>query len=94
MEPRKARKFSQEFKQEAVKLVKESGRPILQIARELGISDSVLHKWIKLYGGSGSLQHRTEEQQEIARLKRELARVTEEREILKKAAAYFATVTK
>ncbi len=89
------RKFSREFKLEAVKLVRERGVSIAQAARDLDLHVNVLSKWVRDYEadpgsafpGHGNLKP---EQQEIERLRRELARMKAERDILKKAAAYFA----
>jgi transposase len=91
----KRKRFTKEFKQEAVRLMKESGKPAAEVARELGIRRNQLYKWQEAFishgeeafPGSGRRPARDEE---IARLKRELARVKEERDILKKAAQYFA----
>jgi transposase len=93
MGPRK--RFSPEFKREAVQLLESGSRPASEIARELGIPRNRLYKWqadlkvrgVAAFPGSGARKARMTE---LARLKRELARVTEERDILKKAAAYFA----
>ena len=92
---RKRRRFTSEFKAEAVRLVAGSGKPLAQIARELGINEQVLRNW-KQKAGSGTAGghdavpgHFTQEE-EIRRLRRDLLRVTEEREILKKATAFFA----
>ena len=90
------RVFSREFKLEAVRLVRERGVAKSQAARELGIHVNVLRKWIRDYEadpkqafpGHGQMKP---EQAEIAQLKRELARTKAERDILKKAIAYFAT---
>jgi transposase len=87
--------FTPEFKREAVQLLASGSRPASDLARELGIRRNQLYKWQRefqargpgAFPGSGARKERTTE---IARLKRELARVTEERDILKKAAAYFA----
>ncbi|MGQ0696185.1 MAG: transposase [Nitrospiraceae bacterium] len=87
--------FTPEFKREAVQLLESGSRPGSEIARELGMARNQLYKWqtelrargTGAFPGSGARKERTTE---IARLKRELARVTEERDILKKAAAYFA----
>lgn len=87
--------FTPEFKREAVQLLESGSRPASQIARELGIKRNQLYKWqteLKARGatafpGSGMRKPRGDE---VSRLKQELARVTEERDILKKAAAYFA----
>jgi transposase len=85
--------YPAEFKERAVKLAVESGQPIAQTARDLGVNENTLHTWIGKY-------HRTERQEkqvnedhlyeELKRLRKENARLKEEREILKKAAAYFA----
>ena len=87
--------FTKEFKLEAVKLLETTGRPASEIARELGIRRNQLYKWqmelraqgAKAFPGRG--QH-PENLDEVTRLKRELERVTEERDILKKALAFFA----
>src|SRR3974377_2299976 len=82
-----------EFKQEAVRLVR-GGEGVSSVARTLGISGQTLHNWVKadaagqLRDGAGKAV--SAEQMEIARLKAELARTRMERDILKKAAAYFA----
>ncbi len=89
----KRRRFTAEFKEEAVRLLSRSGRPLAQVARELGINDQVLRSW-KRASGSGSpsgggVGHFTLEE-ENRRLRTDLARVKEERDILKKATAFFA----
>lgn len=89
------RKFSREFKVEAARLVKDRGVSVAQAARDLDVHENVLRKWIKEFGtdpahafpGHGQMKP---EQQEIARLHREVAKLKAERDILKKAAAYFA----
>jgi transposase len=89
------KRFTPEFKREAVQLLEGGSRPAAAIARELGIARNQLYKWqteLRARGhaafpGPGARKERTTE---IARVKRELARVTEERDILKKAARYFA----
>jgi|SRR5581483_8257669 len=86
--------YTPEFKREAVRLAQTSGKPIAQVARELGISDSSIHQWRKelaengaeAFPGSG---HQTAQEEEIRRLKRELDRVQKERDILKKRMAYL-----
>jgi transposase len=87
------RKYPTEFKERAVKLAVESDQPIAQTARDLGVNENTLHTWIGNY-------HRTERQEkevhdehlydEVKRLRKGNARLKEERDILKKAAAYFA----
>ena len=91
----KRRKFSREFKIEAVKLVRERGVSVAQAGRDLDVHENVLRKWVKEFSsdpvqafpGQGQMKP---EQQEIERLRRELARMKAERDILKKAAAFFA----
>jgi len=87
----KRRKHTNEFKQEAVRLSERSGAPIVQVARDLGICESLLHNWIKQFGkkADGS-RVSPDEREELIRLRRENRILKEERDILKKAAAYFA----
>ena len=88
------RRFSQEFKLEAVKLVKAGGISVAQAARDLGICNGSLRRWIKQHeidrgqGPAGALS--TEERSELAKLRREVRKLKMEREILKKATAFFA----
>jgi transposase len=89
-------KYTKEFRQEAVKLVIEGGLSIPEAERQLSLAPSTLSNWVRA-SKEGKLQevgkkHRllSETEMELARLKRELAEVKMERDILKKAAAYFA----
>ena len=84
--------YSAEFKESAVKLAIDTKRPIAQIARELGIKKTTLFTWMSKYSSPKSSITRVDEHlyDELKRLKKELARVTQERDILKKATAYFA----
>ena len=88
------RYFTDEQKAEAVNIVKQSGKPVSQVAREMGLTESALRKWVKQ--SQIEAQPRLEgeltsaEQQELVRLRRELKRVTMERDFLKKATAFFA----
>jgi transposase len=87
------RKFTPEFKAEAVELLVNSGKPIAEIARDLGISDGTLGNWVKTAKKRGDVKERPLEIDERARLKEleeENRRLKMEREILKKAAAWFA----
>src|SRR3546814_14125118 len=89
------RKFSREFKLEAVRMVRERGVTIAQASRDLDVHANVLRKWVRelaadpghAFPGHGQMKP---EQMEIDRLRRELAKLKAERDILKKAAAYFA----
>jgi transposase len=89
------RKFTREFKLEAVKLIKERGVSYVQASRDLDVQQSLLRNWVKAFAvdpqysfpGHGQMKP---EQAEIARLKREVTKLKAERDILKKAAAYFA----
>lgn len=91
----KRQQFTKEFKLEAVRLWKSSGRPATAVARELGLRRNHLYKWqneVETFGeaafpGKGGRAHSNDE---LARLRRENARLREERDILKKAAMYFA----
>ncbi len=88
--------FSKSFKIEAVRLLGLGEKPAAQLALELGIRRNQLYKWRDQIEGKGDTAFRgpgrapASEEDEVTRLKRELERVREERDILKKAAAYFA----
>ena len=86
-------RYTLEFKEEAVRLV-TSGERVATVARNLGLSEQTLHNWVKAAGNGGLKSSTTPavsaEQMEISRLRTELSRVKMERDILKKAAAYFA----
>ena len=87
--------YTREFKIEAVQLVKSSGKPMSQIARDLGISDSALYQWCKqladqgeqAFPGSG---HQAAQEEELRRLKRELEVTRQERDILKKVVSIYS----
>jgi transposase len=92
---RRRRQFSREYKVEAVRLVRERGVSVAEAARDLGIHDNVLRNWVRdfannpsdAFPGGGNMKP---ESAELARLKKENAKLRMERDILKKAAAYFA----
>jgi len=92
----KRQRFSREFKIEAVRLLELGQKSAAQLALELGVRRNQLYKWKDQLLGkgeaafAGSGRKPASQESEIARLKRELAKVTEERDILKKAVAYFA----
>ncbi len=89
------RKFTREFKLEAVRLIKDRGVSYVQASQDLNVHVSQLREWVKklagdpqhAFPGHGQMKP---EQLEIARLKREVIKLKAERDILKKAAAYFA----
>jgi transposase len=88
---RKRRRYTAEFKAEAVKLVTEQGYTILEAARSLGIDRSLLGYWKKQLSEEAEQEPLTEdEQMELKRLQEENRRLRMERDILKKAAAFFA----
>jgi transposase len=80
--------FTEDFKRDAVRQITERGYPVSEVSQRLGVSAHSLYEWRKKY--VGVVDKGDEQSEEIRRLKRELVRVTEERDILKKAAAYFA----
>jgi transposase len=86
----KRRSYTKEFKEQAVQLVLQSGRSAHQIARELGLSQTVLSDWVRQVK-TGVGETPTEE---LRRLREEVARLRMERDFLKKAAAFFAKESK
>ena len=85
--------YSPEFRAEAVRLLRSSGRSVPQLAKELGVSEGSLRNWAAQSdvdaGRAPGLS--SDEREELRRLRKENRILTEEREILKKAAAFFAT---
>ncbi len=81
--------FTEDFKRDAVFQITERGYPVAEVAARLGISTYSLYEWKKRYAKPATVRD-DDQSAEVRRLKRELQRVTEERDILKKAAAYFA----
>ncbi len=88
--PGKRRQFSREFKEEAVRLLAESGRPLTHVARELGLRPEQLREWRQQLGTSAPVAPAGSEAEELRRLRRELEVTRQERDFLKKAAAFFA----
>ena len=89
----KRRKFSEEFKREAVGLTRLPGANVSQIAQDLGIGSNLLFRWrreLDAHGKKSFVGAGVARDQEILALKRQLARVTKERDFLRDAAAFFA----
>ena len=85
------KRYTEEFKVETVKQITERGYSVQEVANRLGTTTHSLYAWRKKYGqGSQKAAELDGQQAEIRRLRNELKRVTEERDILKKATAYFA----
>ena len=89
------RRFTAEFKREAVKAVEQPGRTVTAVARELGVERSVLKRWVEnfaagKYEKDAKLPLKSAQQQENEQLRRELAKVKMERDILEKALGFFA----
>ena len=88
-------KYDREFKLEAIRMASEEGNTAVEVERRLGISQGIISRWKKqlkakaeeAFPGAG---HLSDSDEEIRRLRRELTRVSQERDILKKAAAFFA----
>jgi transposase len=95
MRKRQRRKFTSQFKAETVRLIRAGNKPISQVARDLDLSESAVRAWVKQADidagrspSGGELT--TTEREELLRLRRENRQLEMEREILKKAAAFFA----
>jgi transposase len=89
------KRYTEEFKSEAVKRVVEPGHSVVEVSNRLGLHKHTLYDWVQRArlrepAPQGQVEPVTKESAEIRRLRAELRRVTEERDILKKAAAYFA----
>ena len=87
------RRYSPEYKQEAVTLVQQSDIPISEIARNLGINDNMLRRWVKEHADPVKKSfpgHGNTRDEEVTRLKRELLQVKKERDFLREAARFFA----
>lgn len=91
------RKYSEEFKREAVALTNQPGVTVKQIAEDLGINPNMLGKWrsqINQHGSKAFIGQGNTRDEEMAALKRELARVKKERDFLREAATFFAKESK
>jgi len=90
---RQRREFTPEYKDEAVKLVINTGRPVATVARELGVKEQTLGRWVNLFkarqeAGDGALSET--ERVELARLRKEVSELKMDRVFLKKASLFFA----
>jgi len=85
------RKFDHEFRQGAIRIVRETGKPIAQVARELGVNAGTLANWVakdrQAHGGDGQLSE--DERAELARLRKENAELAMERDVLKRSVALW-----
>jgi transposase len=94
MQKRKRRTFTDEFKRDTVRLIRESGKTIAEISRDLDLTVTAVRDWVKQAeideGRAKSGKLTTSEREELHRLRRENTQLQMEREILKKAAAFFA----
>jgi transposase len=88
------RQYSEEFKREAVQLTESSGKPVAEIARDLGINDNLLYRWRGEFGQRATSRSngrsKAELEAEVKRLRRENAILRQEREVLKKAISIFS----
>lgn len=92
--PRARRKFTEEFKRKAVELTRTSSKNVAQIAKDIDVGETALRRWIEQHavdakGGTDSALT-TDERQELRDLRRKVRELEMEREILKKATAFFA----
>lgn len=83
-------KFSEDFKRDAVHQIVVRGYPVSEVSKRLGVSTHSLYLWMKKFSKASDVDDKVDHAAENRRLKRELMRVTEERDILKKATVYFA----
>ncbi len=96
------RYYDEQFKRNAVELTRKTGKKVSQVAEDLGINSSMLVRWrmeqesygVRSFPGQGKLTQGTDQEEEIRRLKKELAIAQEERDILKKATAIFSRTPK
>lgn len=85
------RKFTEEYRREAVRFLEETGRPMREVAEELKLSEQTLGRWRQRFGtGAGATPLSSTEADELRRLRREVEILRQERDFLKKATAYFA----
>ena len=87
---RRSKRYTPEFKAEAVRLVQTTDRPVTEIAPQLGTTAKSLHDWVREIRPKPAERLTSDERRELQALRRENAQLRMEREILKKAAAFFA----
>ncbi len=94
MTKRKRRRFTPEFKREAVKLIRTSDRPIAELCQEMDLTETAVRRWLKQAevdaGGGSASALTTDESEELRRLRKEIRELRMEKEILRKATAFFA----
>jgi transposase len=91
--PRTRPRYPPEFRAEAIRLVRASGKSVVEVARDLGVAEQTLHTWLRQADPDAGRRHdglTTSEREELNRLRRENRILRKEREILRKASAYFA----
>jgi transposase len=95
LEHKTRRQFSQQFKAETVALIRSTNKPVAQVCRDLDLSESAVHRWLVQADIDAGRRDglTTAEREELSQLRRENRILREERDILKKAAAYFARET-
>ena len=91
---KRRRKFSKEFKREAVKLLRDSGKGVTAMARELGVGLTVLRSWVAMVEAEEKTGLTSDELEELKQLRKDKARLEMEVEILGKATAFFASRSK
>lgn len=95
--PRPRRSFSPEFKAQMVELVRQPGNSVPSVARDYDLTETALRSWVKQAEIDDGRRHdglTTDERQEMARLRKQLRQAEEERDILKRAVAFFARETR
>lgn len=91
MEVKKRRKYSKEYRQDVLNMLKTGNKSVPELSKELGIAEQVIYRWNKKYNGNTKEEEKLSEQEkELRELRAKLADVTEERDILKKAVSIFS----
>ena len=92
MEVKKRRKYSKEYRQDVLNMLKTGNKSVPELSKELGIAEQVIYRWNKKYNGNYTKEEEklSEQEKELRELRAKLADVTEERDILKKAVSIFS----